>query len=102
IDAYWISKGFYQCVNKFQEGLPNLIDCTKGLLEKEDGTLFSSTREEVLKHLNNINEETADVIANKAIEMWQQHGSALTPGVGPDSMKAHSMLHRSKPSYTSL
>ncbi|XP_071438746.1 TBC1 domain family member 7 [Hetaerina americana] len=165
IDAYWISKGFYRCVNKFQKGLPSLVNCTMAILEKEDGTLYSylleirafqvlpleswfyrcfagvlydqalrkiwdklaggsckilvyvaivllitlrrgifgsKTRDEVLNHLSNINEEAADVIANKAIEMWQQHGSALTPGVGHDSMKSHALLHRSKNAYTPI
>lgn len=32
----------------------------------------------VLQYIKNITEETADVIANKSIEMWQQHGSPLT------------------------
>ncbi|XP_046406044.1 TBC1 domain family member 7 isoform X2 [Ischnura elegans] len=45
IDAYWISKGFYQCVNKFQKGLNNLIQCTMAILEKEDGTLYSYLEE---------------------------------------------------------
>ena len=51
----------------------------------------------VLKYLRNIPEETAEVIVNKAIEMWQQHGSLLTPGGGPDSLKTHLPVSRNKP-----
>ncbi|XP_023011491.2 TBC1 domain family member 7 [Leptinotarsa decemlineata] len=32
----------------------------------------------VLQYIKNIPEETADIIVNKSIEMWQQHGSLLT------------------------
>ncbi|KAF5277145.1 hypothetical protein FQR65_LT03851 [Abscondita terminalis] len=31
-----------------------------------------------LESISNLPEETAEIIANKAIEMWQQHGSPLT------------------------
>jgi hypothetical protein len=47
--------------------------------------------------LNSIPEETAEVIVNKAIEMWQQCGSLLTPGAGPDNLKAHLPVSRNKP-----
>ncbi|KAG5885156.1 hypothetical protein JTB14_037605 [Gonioctena quinquepunctata] len=32
----------------------------------------------ILQYIKNIPEETADIIANKSIEMWQQNGSPLT------------------------
>jgi hypothetical protein len=55
------------------------------------------TIDNVLNCLNNIPEETAEVIVNKAIEMWQQYGSLLTPGAGPDNLKSHLPVNRSKP-----
>ncbi|XP_012285813.2 uncharacterized protein LOC105702667 [Orussus abietinus] len=39
--------------------------------------LRSETIENVLEALDNITEETSEVIVNKAIELWQQSGSAL-------------------------
>lgn len=59
--------------------------------------LLCKMLDNVLNCLNNIPEETAEVIVNKAIEMWQQYGSLLTPGAGPDSLKAHLPVSRNKP-----
>lgn len=36
VDAYWISKGFFNCVTKFHPDIPNLVKYTKTVLEKED------------------------------------------------------------------
>ena len=159
VDIYWISKGFFQFVDKFYSDVPKLIEYTRNVLEKEDQELFNHLldigalnaiplqnwlcscfagvisepslgkiwdkltggsckilvfvavmilitlrrhllkclmTENVLKCLNNITEEIAEVIVNKAIEMWQQYGSLLTPGTGPDSLKAHLPTSRSK------
>ncbi|PSN44323.1 hypothetical protein C0J52_09284 [Blattella germanica] len=160
VDIYWISKGFFQFVDKFYNDVPKLIEYTRNLLEKEDQELFNHLlnigalnaiplqnwlcscfagvisetslgkiwdkltggsckilvfvavvilitlrrhllkcliTENILKCLNSIAEEMAEVIVNKAIEMWQQYGSLLTPGTGPDSLKAHLPVSRSKP-----
>ncbi|XP_069681468.1 TBC1 domain family member 7 [Periplaneta americana] len=160
VDIYWISKGFFQFVDKFYNDVPKLIEYTRNLLEKEDQVLFNHLldigalnaiplqnwlcscfagvisesslgkiwdkltggsckilvfvavvilitlrrhllkclmTENVLKCLNTIAEEMAEVIVNKAIEMWQQYGSLLTPGTGPDSLKTHLPVSRPKP-----
>ncbi|KAK7873014.1 hypothetical protein R5R35_000314 [Gryllus longicercus] len=39
VDAYWISKGFFECVVKFFNDIPHLIALTKTQLEKEDQDL---------------------------------------------------------------
>lgn len=160
VDIYWISKGFFQFVDKFSNDVPKLTEYTRNLLEKEDQLLFNHLlsigalnsiplqswlcscfagiisesslgkiwdkltggsckilvfvavvilrtlrrnllnclmTNNVLNCLRNIPEETAEVIVNKAIEMWQQHGSLLTPGGGPDSLKTHLPVSRNKP-----
>ncbi|KAF2882994.1 hypothetical protein ILUMI_23173 [Ignelater luminosus] len=40
--------------------------------------LKCTTLENAVQCVSNLPEETAEIIANKAIEMWQQHGSPLT------------------------
>ncbi|PNF19492.1 TBC1 domain family member 7 [Cryptotermes secundus] len=160
VDIYWISKGFFQFVDKFYNDVPKLTEYTWNLLEKEDQILFNhlldigawnviplqswlcscfagvisesslgkvwdklaggsckilvfvavvilrtlrrnllscKMSDNVLNCLNNIPEETAEIIVNKAIEMWQQYGSLLTPGAGPDNLKAHLPVSRNKP-----
>lgn len=39
VDVYWISKGFFKCVEKFHKEMPKLTECTKSYLEKEDQEL---------------------------------------------------------------
>jgi len=43
-----------------------------------------------------ITEETAEMIANKAFEQWQQSGSPLTPASHPDGLKPHATNQRLK------
>lgn len=50
----------------------------------------------VVSSLCDITEETAEMIANKAIELWQQYGSPLTPASHPDGLKPHAPNQRSK------
>lgn len=42
--------------------------------------LILNTTEPLLEELKNISEETSEVIANKATELWQQYGSPLVVG----------------------
>lgn len=42
--------------------------------------LSKTSSESLLDELNNITEETSEVICNKAIELWQQYGSPLVFG----------------------
>lgn len=157
VDVYWISKGFFQCVEKFHKEMPKLIDCTLNCLEMQDLELYSHlvnigaidqlplsdwfyscfagvlhetavskiwdklvggsckilvfvaviyittlkrplltshVADDITKSLKNVSEEAADIIANKAIELWQQHGSCLTPGAGQDGIKCHANTTR--------
>lgn len=50
----------------------------------------------VVDSLCDISEETAEMIANKAIEQWQQSGSPLTPASHPDGLKPHAANQRLK------
>lgn len=40
VDAYWISKGFFECVVKFSNDIPHLISLSRNHLEKEDQELY--------------------------------------------------------------
>ncbi|KAF4523569.1 hypothetical protein B566_EDAN014880 [Ephemera danica] len=157
VDVFWISKGFFQCVEKFHKEMPKLIECTLNCLEIQDLELYSHlvnigaieqvplsdwfyscfagvlheaalskiwdklvggsckilvfvavvyittlkralltsrTAEDISKSLKNVSEESADIISNKAIELWQQHGSCLTPGSGAEGIKCHANATR--------
>jgi len=40
VDVFWISRGFFQCVEKFHTAVETLTDTTKKILEKEDQLLY--------------------------------------------------------------
>ncbi|EFA10139.1 TBC1 domain family member 7 [Tribolium castaneum] len=57
IDIYWLAKGFYDFVQKFQCEVPKLIEATHSLLEKEDSKLY--------KHLSKI-----EALENLPLDSW--------------------------------
>ncbi|KAJ1530816.1 hypothetical protein ONE63_005663 [Megalurothrips usitatus] len=152
VDIFWISKGFFQYVNRFYASVHVLVNTTLKSLEKEDQELYSHLEKvqaldaipftkwycscfagllkdlalakiwdklvggsckilvfvairilttmkrrliqlksaaKIVDCLCDITEETAEMIANKAIELWQQYGSPLTPASHPDGLKPH-------------
>lgn len=40
VDIYWLSKGFFQFVDRFYKDIPKLIEYTNSLLSKEDEILY--------------------------------------------------------------
>lgn len=57
--------------------------------------LKCQTATEVLSSVTTISEESAEVIASKAIDLWQQHGRSVTPSPGKEP-KPHLQLRRGK------